>query len=190
MELSFRRSSGRSESHTRLIRSVQTGVYLRHTGLCTWAKVRPKGERAALCKYAQRALCVLCTRVSNRVKFRTHSHVGCFYSRLRGQIKFRRQRSAPKQTGTFQLDWGWLFEGCLALRVLLQQNHVPQWLLSIRGQFRAVWNVTTPGPPEITTFLLVIFGIARGAACSLLAPSQVNITFLLVIFGIARGAAV
>ena len=55
---------------------------------------------------------------------------------------------------------------------VLQQNHVPQWLLSIRGQFRAVWNVTTPGPPEITTFLLVIFGIARGAACSLLAPSQ------------------
>jgi hypothetical protein len=72
---------------------------------------------------------------------------------------------------------------------VLQQNHVPQWLLSIRGQFRAVWNVTTPGPPEITTFLLVIFGIARGAARSLLAPSQVNITFLLVIFGIARGAA-
>ena len=62
---------------------------------------------------------------------------------------------------------------------VLQQNHVPQWLLSIRDQFRALWNVTTPGPcPKSLRFLVAISVLPEVAACcSPLLPLQATRRF-------------
>jgi hypothetical protein len=84
-------------------------TWVEHTG--------DAGAASALCVYASGLCCCVHAKFGTRLSSAPTLTSVVSTADWGGKLSSENNEVHLKQTGTFQLDWGWLFEGCLAFRV-------------------------------------------------------------------------